>query len=164
MNRTARLSLCRTYRYELRRVWHPAKPLVAFVMLNPSKADNNVDDPTTRKCMGFAYRWNFGGVILLNLFAYRATDPDDLFLAQKQKFDIVGPENDATIQSALSDAKKIVVAWGTKGGPTLRALEVSTALNAPVEALKISAQGHPWHPLYVPYQAQLVKWKHPSQI
>jgi hypothetical protein len=93
MHHSAISSPCRTYRYSLFRVWNPKFPSVMFVGLNPSTADEQEDDPTVRRCVGFARKWNFGGLILVNLFAYRSTDPAGLLEAE----DPVGPGNDKHI-------------------------------------------------------------------
>jgi len=75
--RSAVLSDCGTYRYSLTRRWSPG-PLLGWVMLNPSRADALVDDPTIRRCVGFARRWGFAGIVVRNLYALRATDPREL--------------------------------------------------------------------------------------
>jgi hypothetical protein len=80
-----------TWRYELRRVWDPTRPSMAFVGLNPSTADARHDDPTVRRCINFAKRWGFGGLIMLNAFAFRAADPREMMAAA----DPVGPDNDS---------------------------------------------------------------------
>lgn len=74
----AGLSPCGLYRFWLTRCWAPAKPCALFIMLNPSTADHEQDDATIRKCIGFARRWGMGSIRVANLFAYRATKPDDL--------------------------------------------------------------------------------------
>ena len=72
--KSAIISDDKKYRYELRRIWKPKSQLVCWVMLNPSIADANFDDPTIRRCMGYTMRWGCGGIIVVNLFALRATD------------------------------------------------------------------------------------------
>src|SRR5262245_38555366 len=93
MLRSAVFSPCRKYRYSLTRIWDAERPNVMFVGLNPSTADDQVDDPTVRRCIGFARKWRFGGMIIVNLFAYRSTDPNRL----QEILDPVGPENDEHI-------------------------------------------------------------------
>ena len=97
------LSEDRVYRYALWRIWNEDRPLVMFVGLNPSTADETNDDPTLRRCMGFAESWGYGGVIMANIFAYRATDPKIM----KQTEAPIGPENDEWLRklSNVSDLK-----------------------------------------------------------
>ena len=71
--KSAIISECEQYRYELRRIWQPKKGLVCWVMLNPSIADANIDDPTIRRCIGYTAKWGYGGRVVVNLFALRAT-------------------------------------------------------------------------------------------
>src|SRR4028119_2392792 len=85
----------RTYRYALWRTWDAARPPVAFVLLNPSTADARRDDPTIRRCANFARTWGFGGLEVVNLFAFRATHPTDLKCAA----DPVGPQNDVHLHA-----------------------------------------------------------------
>lgn len=79
MIRSAVISKDGLYRYTLRRVWDESKPLLNFVLLNPSKADAETDDATVRRCIGFAKLWGFGGIVITNLYAYRSTDPKKLW-------------------------------------------------------------------------------------
>lgn len=95
--RAAVLSPCGRYRYELTRRWAPG-PLVGWVMLNPSRADAHTDDPTVRRCVGFAHRWGYGGLIIRNLYALRATDP----AALADHLDPVGPDTTRTWPAAAS--------------------------------------------------------------
>src|SRR5688572_12557148 len=101
----ARFSECGTYRYVLWRQWNEVNGDVAFVGLNPSTADDEKDDPTIRRCIGFAKRWGYGGVVMLNLFAYRATRPDAMWAARVADADIVGPQNDAHIRLFVGGAQ-----------------------------------------------------------
>lgn len=141
---SAVLSPCRLYRYELRRQWDPTKPEVAFIGLNPSTADETQDDPTIRKCIGYAKRWGFGGLCMVNLFAYRATDPADM----KRYSDPIGPENDETLRRITSSAGLTIAAWGTEGVHLDRAKAVLPLLHNP-HCLRITKAGHPGHPLYI---------------
>src|SRR5947209_16246810 len=100
-----------TYRYSLWRQWSTDCPPVAFIMLNPSTADDRKDDPTIRRCIGFARAWGFGALEVVNLFAYRATDWSKLLEVD----DPVGPENDDYIVQAVERCPCVVAAWGTKG-------------------------------------------------
>ncbi len=114
-------SPCRRYRYLLmRRVSFLAETTCLFIMLNPSTADETQDDPTIRRCMGFARRWGFGVLVVANIFAWRATDPQELHdlgfpHASTTTITAVGPENDLFICTAAVEADKIICAWGNHG-------------------------------------------------
>lgn len=147
---SAVMSECGIYRYELRRTWgHEEGPLVCWVMLNPSTADADVDDPTIRRCVGFSQRWGCERLVVVNLFALRATDPKALMRFP----DPVGPENDDAIAAAADEAERVVVAWGAHGTYRNRAAEVTNRLagihNMRLHCLGQTKQGAPRHPLYV---------------
>lgn len=144
MFRSATFSPCRSYRYSLTRVWNPKLPSVMFVGLNPSTADEHGDDPTVRRCIGFARKWGFGGVMLVNLFAYRSTDPSGLLEVD----DPIGRGNDRHILSCAGRAKRIVVAWGTKGCLLDRNQDVLAILPR-AYCFGVTKEGHPKHPLYL---------------
>lgn len=138
--------LTNKFRYSLLRVWNARKPTVLFVMLNPSTADGLEDDPTIRRCINFAKSWEYGALEVVNLFAYRATDPETL----KTVFDPIGPGNDAHITEAAGRADLIVAAWGTKGNLRGRDVKVKRLLDSwPIFCLDVTRDGHPKHPLYV---------------
>jgi hypothetical protein len=146
---TATFSPCRTYRYALTRRWAHG-PLAAFVMLNPSTADAFILDPTVRRCIGFARRWNAGGVLVLNLFALRSTDPKALYRHE----DPVGPANDDVIAGWLASGEvdRVVAAWGAHGVLNGRAGQVASRLRtsgAEPVCLGVTKDSHPRHPLYV---------------
>jgi hypothetical protein len=103
------ISACRRYRYDLTRSWADGTGCVAFVGLNPSTADGSKDDATLRKCIGFAKRWGFSALHMLNLFAWRDRHPRGLLDA----IDPVGPHNDATILEIASRCDRVVLAWGS---------------------------------------------------
>jgi len=110
MIRSAVFSPCGRYRYELRRTWNAALPVLVAIGLNPSRADAHVDDPTIRKEIGFATRWGFGGVIKVNMFGLISTDPKGIAPA----VDPIGPENDATIDRVIAESNGWpLVAWGS---------------------------------------------------
>ena len=148
--RSAVFSRCRKYRYILTRVWNPKLPLVLFVGLNPSTADEHKDDPTVRRCIGFAREWHFGGLSLVNLFAYRATDPGDLLAAT----DPIGPRNDNCILTIARTTGRIVLAWGTLGGILGRDQRVLSMLPG-AYCLGVTKGGHPKHPLYLPTRTRV---------
>ena len=154
--KTANISACGKYRYSLTREWSDGHRL-GYVMLNPSTADADVDDPTIRKCVGFAKQFGFGGIEVVNLFALRSTDPHGLLSAE----DPVGPDNDKAIVDALSRCQTVVAAWGAWGGrdvATARVVAVrglAKASGRTLQCLRATKDGHPGHPLYIPYSATL---------
>ncbi len=160
MDRQADISACGRYRYWLTRRWDFDLPTVLFVMLNPSRADARDDDPTIRKCMGFARRWGMGGIEVVNLYPWRATNPADLPAGPEVFGDarFGGHERNAVaIRQAASAADRIVAAWGAKAGPWQSQPDVVLGLlSGEVEALRLTKHGHPWHPLYVPYDVEPV--------
>lgn len=135
------------YRYLLKRKWDVKKPQITFVMLNPSIADAYQDDPTLRKCISFAKSWDYGFLEVVNLFAYRATNPREL----NQVVDPVGLKNNYYIELATKSAALIIVAWGTKGSMKNQDKEVLNLISAkqPLYCLGLTKYGHPRHPLYV---------------
>lgn len=115
-------------------------------MLNPSTADAEVDDPTIRRCIGYAKSWGFGELIVCNLFAYRATDPKDL----KKCADPSGPENDNTIRMAMLEADTVICAWGMNGQKEGR--KFIRRFSGPtynLRYLELSKNKTPKHPLYL---------------
>lgn len=145
-----------------------------FIMLNPSIADADRDDPTIRRCRGFALRDRANKLRVVNLFAYRATDPRVLNAAAAAGRDIVGEENYPIIREQVLAATVVVCAWGTRGyttAPLRRATErgVFVIQNALKEAGKIgyclgrpTKEGMPRHPLYAHSFAALNVWHSPS--
>jgi hypothetical protein len=148
----ARLSACGTYRYELSREWQDGEGSVLFIMLNPSTADANANDPTIRRCMGFARAWGCRRLEIRNLFAYRATDPADMVAAHMRRVDIVGPENNRSIEVAASEARNdyVIVAWGAHRLADFRGRDVLELFRRPPFCLGVSKSGAPKHPLYIP--------------
>lgn len=142
--RMAEFSACRTYRYALWRVWDQAKPVCVFVGLNPSTADETTDDPTIRRCVGFASDWGFGGLAMANLFAVRATDPREMIRHPAP----IGPDNDRWLVQLNRQAGRVVAAWGTRGIHLARDRAVRRLLGD-MTCLKLTKDGHPQHPLYV---------------
>lgn len=150
VRRSATLSVCRRYRYTLTRLWDQGRPLIVFVGLNPSTADGRRDDPTVRRCVGFARDWGYGALVLVNLFALRSTDPARLRRAR----DPIGPENDDWISRLVQAATMIVAAWGAHGdlrGRDRRVLELLPT----VFCLGRTRDGHPRHPLYLARETEL---------
>jgi hypothetical protein len=159
MTSTARFSDCGAYRYELRRVWQPSAPVLAWIMLNPSTATAEQDDPTVAKCRAYAERDGFGGIVVVNIFAWRSTDPRMLPLVKEP----VGPENDAAILRAVAGAGLVVCAWGNHGQLHGRGCIVEEALRkagAKLHRLVINkTTGEPGHPLYLRMSLPFVPWE-----
>lgn len=148
--RTADISPCGRYRYRLERIWNPERAAILFVMLNPSTADAEVDDPTIRRCRSFAQREAAGGIVVVNLFALRATSPGAISVAT----DPIGPRNDHEIDMAAATARRIVAAWGSSPAKVTsyrRDLHVLARLRAKGEVVCLGTTqgGAPRHPLYV---------------
>jgi hypothetical protein len=112
MIKDAQISDCGKYRYRLFRQWEQSERMpVMWIMLNPSTADASIDDPTIRRCVEFSKRWGYGAMFVGNLFAYRATNPKELFTVD----DARGPENAYHLDLMAQRAAKIIVAWGNGG-------------------------------------------------
>lgn len=142
------ISDCGKYRYLLRRTWDHAKPRLLYVMLNPSTADASADDATIRSCIRLAKSYGYGSIEVVNLFAWRATDPDELKLAP----DPIGPNNDGTILSAVHRCDMIICAWGATpiaGQRGRRVREMIRHHRPAVFCLGRTKSGDPKHPLYV---------------
>lgn len=155
MKKDAIFSPCRAYRYALWRIWDASLPYVLFIGLNPSTADEVIEDPTITRCINYSKSWDYGGVYVGNLFAFRAAKPKSL----KTALDPIGSENDRWLQRLSRSAGIIVAAWGNHGGFKGRAEEVSCMLPE-MYCLKINRSGYPAHPLYqkasatpIPYEA-----------
>ena len=145
----AKFSACRRWRYLLWRRWDESKPVANFLMLNPSTADELKLDPSCTRARVYAEKWGYGALIVTNLFAWRATDPDDMKAAK----DPVGKGNDAAILRAAREAAIVVCAWGNHGAHEGRSTKVVELLrNGGVNLflLKKNACGEPAHPLYLP--------------
>ncbi len=150
-------SPCERYRYALTRVWDQRGRKVALVMLNPSTADERRNDPTIERCERRARALGYGGFRVVNIFAYRATDPANLKQAKRPE----GPDNTQAIHDATTWADDIIAAWGAHGsfldqGSKIQALLAQTEV--PVFHLGLTKAGHPRHPLYVAYATPLQLW------
>ncbi|MFN6563299.1 MAG: DUF1643 domain-containing protein [Nostoc sp. ChiSLP01] len=150
------------YRYLLGRRWDRNLPQVTFVMLNPSTADDQKNDPTLTRCINFAKSWNkYGSLEVVNLFAYRATKPREL----RQVDDPVGSENNFYIQVAAKRAALIILAWGTGKYPRIqnRDKEVLRLIydRQPFYCLVLTKYGHPHHPIRLPKNIEPVIFPNP---
>ncbi|USG61820.1 DUF1643 domain-containing protein [Sneathiella marina] len=152
----AEFSDCETYRYCLWRRWgNGAK--VTFVMLNPSTADATSNDPTIERCHRRAVDMGFDALDVVNIFAYRATNPKDLKKSKKP----VGPLNDMRLLKSAQDADMTICAWGGHGNHNQRHDEIVSLLRQhaiPLYVLSLTANGLPGHPLYLPYSKQPFLW------
>lgn len=161
LRRHAQISRDGLYRYSLHREWrdpYERPRWVTFVMLNPSTANANLDDPTIRRCMAFTKALGGTGLAVVNLYAFRATKPADLWLCA----DPVGPENDETLMTFLGMAARhdfpIIAAWGTHARPD-RVAAVRRMPGADrLLALHSTKTGAPGHPLYLPASATPRPW------
>ena len=131
-------------------------PRIVFILLNPSTADEYKNDPTIRRCMGFARAWKFGSIEVVNLFAYRATNYRDLFNIS----DPVGAENNRFLMQAIERCSTVVLGWGTRGTLLDRDRQVMSLLvgRNDLYCLGITKNGQPRHPLYVKGNACLVSF------
>ena len=160
MNKGAILSPCGAYRYRLWRQWDDLRPILVWVMMNPSTADDVDDDSTIRRVVDFSKRFGFGGIDVLNVFALRSTDPRRL-LAHPDPF---GPDNERTLMDARHRhlLSNLVVAWGNPlGGRRLanyyQRARVALCTQNP-QCLGANKNGHPKHPLYLRAAAALRPW------
>lgn len=159
-------SPCRSYRYVLWREWDfPAvnptqvalqelkrsEDYVMFIGLNPSTADEVRNDPTIRRCIGFAKAWGFSALCMTNLFAYRATLPTDM----KRQPSPIGEENNLWLTQMAAGASKIIAAWGNHGAHLNRDKHVRNLLPR-LECFRITGSGQPAHPLYMPASTPLI--------
>lgn len=151
IRKQATISQCGKYRYRLTRYWGPGQ-FLPFVMLNPSTADAEVDDPTIRRCISFARREGAGGIVVGNLHAFRATRPEDM----KRAEDPFGPSNAEALAliaiAAVADGMPVVCAWGASGGMFAgdrAAIKQLQAEGARLVCLGKTGNNMPRHPLYV---------------
>lgn len=153
----AEFSECEKYRYTLGRQWGTGD-LLNWVMLNPSTADERDNDPTIERCERRAKMWGYGGLIVTNLFALRATKPEDM----KAHGEPIGIDNDEAIASTASQCQIVICAWGNDGSHLGRSREVLAKLREThkpkLRYLKLSGKGEPYHPLYVPYAVGPQAW------
>jgi len=145
---SAIISPCGLYRYTLHRKLSDNAKAALFIMLNPSTADAQLDDPTIRRCMGFVLRENCGSLTVVNLYAFRATNPKDLLTCP----DPIGPDNDRHIQEQLEHTREVggivVAAWGAFPMAVERARAVTSQFG-PFQCLGVTKAGSPSHPLYL---------------
>lgn len=163
MMMSAVISPCETYRYELVRIWDASLPLLSVCMVNPSTADHTKNDPTIVKVMEFARRMGYGGVIVINLFAFRATDVDEL----KTALDPVGPLNDHYQVCAIIRSAATLVAWGASAKLPQRLRDqwrtftlLAHEMERVLYCLGTCNDGHPKHPVMLGYNSPVLKWSY----
>ena len=145
------------YRYTL---WREVNPVgegyVQWVALNPSTANETVDDPTVRRMQGFSRSWGARYCLVTNLFAFRATNPRDM----KAQDDPFGPDNFVHILRLAKDAKVVVAAWGTHGNHSFGEdqLLMNWPKTIPLKCLGKTLHDNPKHPLYVRAETQLIDY------
>lgn len=161
MDKSANISPCGKYRYSLSRTWDESKAKVLFIGLNPSKADATKDDPTIWKLIKYCQSWGYGGFTIVNLFAYRSTNPDALL--NKPLPLVLGPDNKTHLSVHIAEATLVVVMWGNNAyriSPNyteewvnkLRKMEKA-------KCFKINRDGSPAHPLYLPGKIKPIKFE-----
>lgn len=161
---SAIISDCGKYRYRLERHGLSGAGAVAWIMVNPSTADAQADDPTIRRVIGFSERLGAGWAIVGNKFAYRATDVKDLRTAPDPR----GPENDAHLEAIMAAAPLVIVAWGplAKLPPVLRrrwrtVCQIADRTGTKLMCFGTAQDGQPRHPLMLAYDTPLIEWKRP---
>lgn len=150
---SAIISDCLNYRFLLTRKWetnlfNEFSGDICFIMLNPSTADSNIDDPTLRRCINFSKNWGFSTLRIVNLFAYRASNPDIL----KKINNPIGEHNDNYIINAATNSNKTIIAWGNNGNLFDRAnsvLELLSEKKINSFAIQLTNSNQPKHPLYI---------------
>jgi hypothetical protein len=142
MQSAAIISPCHRYRFALWRRWD-CGPQVLFVLLNPSTADETLDDPTIRRCLKFAQSWGYASLAVGNLFALRSTSPAKLSACR----DPVGPDNDRWLLRLHDESTLTIAAWGNHGRFLGRSLAAWSLLPG-MQILELTRRGEPRHPLY----------------
>jgi hypothetical protein len=151
VERDAVISDCGKYRYNLWRRWSAGERIIGWCMLNPSTADALVDDPTVRRCIGFSQDWGYDAMVIVNKYAYRATEPWVLQTID----DPYGPQNGDYLYGAVNLCERIMCAWGIHGGNTA---PIQLAAHARLYHLGRTKGGCPKHPLYLPKTTQPELW------
>lgn len=158
IKRSAEFDETRQYRYWLQRHWSDNQPAIALIMLNPSRADHQQDDPTLRRCIRLAQQWQYGSLVVVNLFAYCTASPKIL----RTVSDPIGSANDRYLLRACKSAQHILLAWGNNGTWLDRDRAVLKLLETDRDrcyCLGKNLTGQPRHPLYVPRSARPYPWQ-----
>lgn len=151
IKKSAIFSTSKKHRYLLSRIWNQEKGIICFIGLNPSTADENIDDPTIRRCIRFTDSWGYGGIYMLNIFAYRATKQKNMYEADGQ----IGIANDAYIKTYSKMSVLSIIAWGAEPNYSydkmmfnLRVEKILPLIHNP-HYLALTKNGQPRHPLYL---------------
>lgn len=161
--RDAIISPCKQYRYQLERSWSEQtsrNSTVVFIGLNPSTADLTKDDPTIRKCMTYAQAWQFKKLVMVNLFSWRTTNPNELMQAKNP----VGRLTDKYLDEAVSRSALVVACWGEYGTFLGRSDDIRARYQRRLSCLSTNQSGEPTHPLYLPATLTPVKLRKKSGI
>jgi len=145
------------YRYRLTRIWDESLFKVNFLLLNPSIADETRLDPTVTRCMERARRLGAGVCEITNIFALISTDPKNLY----REGDVIGRDNDKAIIVAAKSSELVIAGWGSHGDLNQRGLIVRSLLsssNINLKCLRILKNGQPQHPLYLPYECEVINY------
>lgn len=154
MDNGAQFSCDRRYRYSLWRTWERGYGHVLFIGLNPSTADENKDDPTIRRCIGFAKDLGYGGINMLNIFAFRATNPKELMKAKEP----IGKKNNHYLKMYCDPIGLNVACWGSWGLYMNRGREVLDLLGIDcLHCFGFTTNTQPKHPLYLKKDTELVE-------
>ena len=145
MEKKANISKDKIYRYTLSRTWDSTKPTVLFIGLNPSIADENIDDPTITRCINFAKDWGYGTLLMANLFAFRSTYPKEIYLID----DPIGKDNDYYLLECVKQSDLIIACWGNNGTYMDRE-KIIKELVPNLYCLQKNKNGTPHHPLRLP--------------
>lgn len=146
MKKGAIISDCGKYRFQLWRIWDETKPLVLWIMHNPSKADHINDDPTIRRVIKFAKSWGYGGLYVGNLFPYRATKPDELKAIDDIELKC-NPENYRHVQEMYNKCELRILAYGNSFNG--EGFIMDWEGKGEFHYLKLTKKGFPCHPLYL---------------
>lgn len=153
------ITTCKKYRYLLTRGYsgNPKDPFVLFIGLNPSIADSEIDDPTLRRCLGFMEKWDLQALKMVNLFAYRATDPKAMLIQSEP----IGIQNDRIIEAEAKNAKFIILCWGNAGSHLNRDKAVISLLEKyshKTFTFGLTKLAQPKHPLYLSKSTRLERF------
>jgi hypothetical protein len=160
MLKTAKLSDCQKYRFSLIRVWDESKPTILFIGLNPSTADAEKDDPTIKKLITYTKAWGYGGFEIVNLFAFRSSDPKYLIGLNSTPI-AVGSGNANYLKQAASNHTMIVCMWGNQAkeiSETITELWAQYFKGRGAHCFKLNRDGSPAHPLYLPGTCKPIKF------